>query len=420
MIMEEHNNQNIDNSVNEKNTQPINVETKTVESKASSPSSNPTPKKKESSANIFMKGLFILACGVAGFGGGMLQDSFSDKEKVVISKVENTTDNSAAQLSTTTNFSVAQVAAKSGPSVVEIKTEQVQAGNGWLSNYVLDGAGSGVIVSEDGYILTNAHVVEGATTIQVTTSDGTDYQAKLVGSDTQSDVAVIKIEAQGLTAATIGTSENLVVGEPVVAIGNPLGELGGSVTDGIISAVTRSVTIDSNTMNVIQTNAAISPGNSGGGLFNANGELIGIVNAKSASENAEGIGFALPIDEVMEVATDLMNVGYVTNRPALGVTLQTISYIDGSSSLVVSGFADNSQAQSAGLKVGDVIIGADGTSISAFADLRSIINSKSIGDSITLTVIRENNLVEVSVPLVEMTSSQTTQATQEPVQHGIQ
>ena len=420
MIMEEHNNQNIDNSVNEKNTQPINVETKTVESKASSPSSNPAPKKKESSANIFMKGLFILACGVAGFGGGMLQDSFSDKEKVVISKVENTTDNSAAQLSTTTNFSVAQVAAKSGPSVVEIKTEQVQAGNGWLSNYVLDGAGSGVIVSEDGYILTNAHVVEGATTIQVTTSDGTDYQAKLVGSDTQSDVAVIKIEAQGLTAATIGTSENLVVGEPVVAIGNPLGELGGSVTDGIISAVTRSVTIDSNTMNVIQTNAAISPGNSGGGLFNANGELIGIVNAKSASENAEGIGFALPIDEVMEVATDLMNVGYVTNRPALGVTLQTISYIDGSSSLVVSGFADNSQAQSAGLKVGDVIIGADGTSISAFADLRSIINSKSIGDSITLTVIRENNLVEVSVPLVEMTNSQTTQATQEPVQHGIQ
>ena len=420
MIMEEHNNQNIDNSVNEMNTQPIDVETKTVESKASSPSSNPTPKKKESSANIFMKGLFILACGVAGFGGGMLQDSFSDKEKVVISKVENTTDNSAAQLSTTTNFSVAQVAAKSGPSVVEIKTEQVQAGNGWLSNYVLDGAGSGVIVSEDGYILTNAHVVEGATTIQVTTSDGTDYQAKLVGSDTQSDVAVIKIEAQGLAAATIGTSENLVVGEPVVAIGNPLGELGGSVTDGIISAVTRSVTIDSNTMNVIQTNAAISPGNSGGGLFNANGELIGIVNAKSASENAEGIGFALPIDEVMEVATDLMNVGYVTNRPALGVTLQTISYIDGSSSLVVSGFADNSQAQSAGLKVGDVIIGADGTSISAFADLRSIINSKSIGDSITLTVIRENNLVEVSVPLVEMTNSQTTQATQEPVQHGIQ
>lgn len=418
--MEEHNNQNIDNSVNEMNTQPINVETKTVESKASSPSSNPTSKKKESSANIFMKGLFILACGVAGFGGGMLQDSFSDKEKVVISKVENTTDNSAAQLSTTTNFSVAQVAAKSGPSVVEIKTEQVQAGNGWLSNYVLDGAGSGVIVSEDGYILTNAHVVEGATTIQVTTSDGTDYQAKLVGSDTQSDVAVIKIEAQGLTAATIGTSENLIVGEPVVAIGNPLGELGGSVTDGIISAVTRSVTIDSNTMNVIQTNAAISPGNSGGGLFNANGELIGIVNAKSASENAEGIGFALPIDEVMEVATDLMNVGYVTNRPALGVTLQTISYIDGSSSLVVSGFADNSQAQSAGLKVGDVIIGADGTSISAFADLRSIINSKSIGDSITLTVIRENNLVEVSVPLVEMTNSQTTQATQEPVQHGIQ
>lgn len=418
--MEEHNNQNIDNSVNEMNTQPIDVETKTVESKASSPSSNPTPKKKESGANIFMKGLFILACGVAGFGGGMLQDSFSDKEKVVISKVENTTDNSAAQLSTTTNFSVAQVAAKSGPSVVEIKTEQVQAGNGWLSNYVLDGAGSGVIVSEDGYILTNAHVVEGATTIQVTTSDGTDYQAKLVGSDTQSDVAVIKIEAQGLTAATIGTSENLVVGEPVVAIGNPLGELGGSVTDGIISAVTRSVTIDSNTMNVIQTNAAISPGNSGGGLFNANGELIGIVNAKSASENAEGIGFALPIDEVMEVATDLMNVGYVTNRPALGVTLQTISYIDGSSSLVVSGFADNSQAQSAGLKVGDVIIGADGTSISAFADLRSIINSKSIGDSITLTVIRENNLVEVSVPLVEMTNFQTTQATQEPVQHGIQ
>ena len=381
---------------------------------------NSKPKEKGKASKILMTALLLLGCGASGYVGGMIQDKVSGNHKVVINQVDKSAPNEATNISTKQDFSVQTIAANCGPSVVEIKTEKVESGYGWLNNYVLDGAGSGVIISEDGYILTNAHVVDGSTTVNVTMSNGDTYPATIVGSDPQSDVAVIKVDATGLKPATIGTSSTLVAGEPVVAIGNPLGSLGGSVTDGIVSAVTRSVTIDNNTMNVIQTNAAISPGNSGGGLFNAAGELIGIVNAKSSSENAEGIGFALPIDDVMTIAEDLMNIGYVTNRPALGVTLQTVSYIDGSSSLVVSGFAENSKAETAGLKIGDVIIGADGTSISAFADLRSIINSKSIGDSITLTVIRENNLMEVAVPLVEMANPQPAQPTPEPVQHGIQ
>ena len=381
---------------------------------------NSKPKEKGKASKVLMTTLLLLGCGASGYVGGMIQDKVSGNHKVVINQVEKNAPNEATNISTKQDFSVQTIAANCGPSVVEIKTEKVESGYGWLNNYVLDGAGSGVIISEDGYILTNAHVVDGSTTVNVTMSNGDTYPATIVGSDPQSDVAVIKVDATGLKPATIGTSSTLVAGEPVVAIGNPLGSLGGSVTDGIVSAVTRSVTIDNNTMNVIQTNAAISPGNSGGGLFNAAGELIGIVNAKSSSENAEGIGFALPIDDVMAIAQDLMNVGYVTNRPALGVTLQTVSYIDGSSSLVVSGFAENSKAETAGLKIGDVIIGVDGTSISAFADLRSIINSKSIGDSITLTVIRENNLIEVAIPLVEMANPQPAQPTPEPVQHGIQ
>ena len=381
---------------------------------------NSKPKEKGKASKVLMTTVLLLGCGASGYVCGMIQDKVSGNHKVVINQVEKNAPNEATNISTKQDFSVQTIAANCGPSVVEIKTEKVESGYGWLNNYVLDGAGSGVIISEDGYILTNAHVVDGSTTVNVTMSNGDTYPATIVGSDPQSDVAVIKVDATGLKPATIGTSSTLVAGEPVVAIGNPLGSLGGSVTDGIVSAVTRSVTIDNNTMNVIQTNAAISPGNSGGGLFNAAGELIGIVNAKSSSENAEGIGFALPIDDVMAIAQDLMNVGYVTNRPALGVTLQTVSYIDGSSSLVVSGFAENSKAETAGLKIGDVIIGVDGTSISAFADLRSIINSKSIGDSITLTVIRENNLIEVAIPLVEMANPQPAQPTPEPVQHGIQ
>ena len=187
------------------------------------------------------------------------------------------------------------------------------------------GSGSGVIITEDGYIVTNYHVISGYKNVAVYTQDGTKYDATLIGSDSQTDLAVLKIEATGLTAATLGNSVNINIGETVLAIGNPLGTLMSTVTNGIISGVNREVTIDGHTMNLIQTNAAINPGNSGGGLFNTNGELIGVVNAKSMGIEVEGLGFAIPIDTAKSVINDLISQGYVSGRPYLGVSLQDIA-----------------------------------------------------------------------------------------------
>lgn len=405
--MSEHN-ENIETN-NSTQPEPVTVEATTVSSVNSNPKNNGGFKK------VILSVLLVLACGASGYVGGMIQDHTSSQDKVVIQQVTSTHDeeNNVTNVSATSALTIEQIAQKCGPSVVEIRTEQIQSGT-FLAQYVVDGAGSGVIISEDGYILTNNHVIADATSITVTLSNGQDYQATVIGTDSQSDVAVIKIEASGLTAATIGSSEDLSVGETVVAIGNPLGELGGSVTNGIVSALNRSVTIDGQSLNVLQTNASISPGNSGGGLFNEYGELIGIVNAKSGADNAEGIGFALPINQVMTIATDLINHGYVTNRPAIGITLQTLSYYDGTSSLIVSGFSENSKAQESGLKVGDIIIGADDMSVSSFTDLQNAISSKSIGDTLKLTVVRDNSILSVDVELVEMINTTATQPTPTP------
>ena len=185
-----------------------------------------------------------------------------------------------------------------------------------------------VIISSDGYILTCAHVVSGASNITVSIGDK-DYPATLVGEDTTSDIAVVKVDATGLTPATVGNSDGLKVGQSVMAVGNPLGELGGTVTSGIVSALNRSVSIQSsssvNTMSLIQMDASVSPGNSGGGLFNMNGELIGIVNAKSSSSDAEGLGFAIPINDAIKVAQDLLENGYVTGRPYMGITYLAVN-----------------------------------------------------------------------------------------------
>ena len=222
-------------------------------------------------------------------------------------------------------MSISQIASVVSPSVVAITTEQMSGSQTWFGGYyVQSGAGSGVIISEDGYILTCAHVVNGATSIQVQLDNGDTYDATIVGQDTTSDVAVIKVEATGLTPAVIGDSNALAVGETVVAVGNPLGTLSNTVTNGIISALNREVTVEDNDMTLLQTSASISPGNSGGGLFNANGELIGIVNAKSSYSEAEGIGFAIPIDSGMEIAQQLIENGSVV-RPALGVQIYEVT-----------------------------------------------------------------------------------------------
>ena len=188
------------------------------------------------------------------------------------------------------------------------------------------GSGSGVIVTSDGYIVTNNHVVEGADAIKVHLEDGTEYPATLIGTDSYTDLAVIKIDATGLPAATLGNSGDMLVCDTVYAIGNPLGVLASSVSEGIISGLDRVIEIEGQEMTLMQTTAAVNPGNSGGGLFNSKGELIGIVNAKSSGTDVEGLGFAIPIDSAKQIIMDLIDLGYVSGRPYLGISMQKDVY----------------------------------------------------------------------------------------------
>lgn len=291
-------------------------------------------------------------------------------------------------------------------SVVEIQTESVTNGSNPFQQYVSSGAGSGVILTQDGYIVTNHHVIEDANSITVRTRSGDEYNASLVGSDEQSDLAVLKIDASGLTPAVLGDSTTLEVGDLAIAIGNPLGELGGSVTSGIISALDREMTIDGQTMTLLQTDAAVNPGNSGGGLFNANGDLIGIVNAKSSGENVEGIGFAIPISTATDIIDELIANGEVTSRPTLGVSLYNVEDemtasqlgVDSTGVYIVQ-IVDGGAADNAGLRSGDRIVSVDGSKVSSASDVRAALNKHKIGESISITVERNGQTQDFDVAL---------------------
>lgn len=296
-------------------------------------------------------------------------------------------------------------------SVVEISTEfQKSYGN---FQYVNGGAGSGVIISADGYIITNNHVITDESTgkladsVKVRLTDSSEYDAKVVGHDSDSDIAVIKIEAKNLSPAVLGSSDSLKVGEQVIAVGNPLGELGGTVTGGIISATNREISVDNNMMNLIQIDAAINPGNSGGGLFNMKGELIGIVNAKSTGSDVEGLGFAIPIDEAGRVAEELISNGYVSGKSYVGISLTDITdsftayyYFKNQSTgvyitQVQEGYNDGV------LQYGDRIAAIDGTEISSSADVKEIVKEHKVGDEMTFTVSRNGKMTDVTVKCYE-------------------
>ncbi|WP_020223270.1 S1C family serine protease [Holdemania massiliensis] len=346
-----------------------------------------------------------LLAGSIGFGGGLLANQMNNSSTTLYrstgSKVE------VQPVAAGSEMSVEQVAALNQQSVVEIKTEKV-TNSSFLQQYVQTGAGSGVIISEDGYLITNNHVIDGASTIQVRTSDGTTYDAVLVGTDSKTDVAVLKINASGLTPVTFGDSDNLNVGETAVAIGNPLGELGGTVTNGIISAKDRSITLDNQQMTLLQTNAAINPGNSGGGLFNSRGELIGMVVAKSSGSDVEGLGFAIPSNLVSKIAQELIANGYVTGRPAMGVTVLSIEnaqtamqYGVNSLGVYITDVESGSSAEKAGLQAGDRIISLNNQVVETFADLSVALDNYSVGDTVDIMVSRNGSTVTVSLTLQE-------------------
>ena len=256
--------------------------------------------------------------------------------------------------------------------------------------------------------------MEDATSIKVTLNDDTEYTATLVGSDKRNDVAIIKIDATNLTPAQIGDSDMLTVGEDVIAIGNPLGELRGTATSGIISALRRPVEIENVEMELVQTDAAISPGNSGGGLFNSSGKLIGIVNAKASDSNAEGLGFAIPINNVLTEINDLLNYGYIKGRAYLGVYTQNVSVrsdygywrYSTTSCVQVADIVEGSAAEQAGLKIGDLILKVNDTQVTSNSDLSDIIESFNAGETATLTIQRDGQQMQVPVTFGEYVPKQ--------------
>lgn len=293
------------------------------------------------------------------------------------------------------------VAEKAKPTVVEITTEIV-SNNSYFQQYVESGAGSGVIISTDGYIITNNHVIDGASKITVRLTTGDEHEAVLIGTDSQSDIAVLKIEATGLPYATLGDSTKLAVGEEVLAIGNPLGSLGGSVTNGIISALDREITIDGQKMQLLQTNAAINPGNSGGGLFNMNGELIAIVNAKSYGDAIEGLGFAIPINYAHEVAQELLKNGYVSGRPAIGISyIEIDDYMDLMRFRVSAYGVYVYDGGETSLANGDRIVRFGDYEVQNAENLKSAIQSYKVGDTVNVTVVRNGQYTDLSVTLIE-------------------
>ena len=364
----------------------------------------------------------VVFCGAVGFGGGYLGYTFAKGGSTgpVIYQAPAASSGTGSAAGGTANtadaLSVTEIASKVGPSVVEVTTEAVTT-NAFFGQYVQSGAGSGVIITEDGYIITNNHVVSGASQVTVRTSDGTEYPATVVGADSKTDIAVLKIEATGLTPAVVGDSDSLQVGEFTLAVGNPLGELGGTVTDGIISALDREVTVENQTMNLLQTNAAVSPGNSGGGLFNDSGELIGIVNAKSASVEVEGLGFAIPVDSARPVITDLVDLGYVTGRPYIGITMQDVSLRYGNSNnrnnpfsfymdnyvtrVQVMSVESGSAAEKGGLLVNDILMSLNGKEITGSSQFAAMLYEYKVGDTVTITVLRGNETKDLTVVLGE-------------------
>ena len=386
----------------------------------------PKKKKKFNGKRVARSAVALLLAAAMGFAGGFVGAKFGGSGKVVIQQVapSSTADSASGSDSSITaasssgsSLTTEQVADLVSPSVVVITTEQVVYSQwSWYGqNQVESGAGSGVIISSDGYILTCAHVVDGASTITVTIGDK-DYTATLVGEDTTSDIAVIKIDADGLTPATVGNSDSLKVGQSVMAVGNPLGELGGTVTGGMISALNRSVTIQGsssvNTMSLIQMDASVSPGNSGGGLFNMNGELVGIVNAKSSSSDAEGLGFAIPINDAIKVAQELLENGYVTGRPYLGITYLAVTDAQTASQLGVNAYGvyvvevvKGGPAEKAGLQAGDRIVSVDGTEIASKDDLGTLMQKHAAGDTLSITIARDGQMQTVNVTLGEKTAS---------------
>lgn len=381
----------------------------------------PKVKKKRKHINIvpcIMSAVLASAItlGATGVGGYYwLKPQLEKSTAVASTSTVGTTASGSGTLlvsNTKNELSVNEIAKKVGPSCVGVinkaKVQPQKYYDPFTGRYyyyqeptdedlVEQGSGSGIIISEDGYIVTNQHVIADASEITIILNTGDEYKATLVGSDEKTDLAVLKIDAKNLTAAVLGDSTQAEVGDLAVAIGNPLGqELAGSVTAGVISAVNRKMTVDNRTYNLIQTDAAINPGNSGGALVNKYGEVIGINSIKMSQTGVEGIGFAIAMAEAKPIIDDLMNEGYVSGRSLIGITAT-----ESRNGLTVYSVTAGSGAEKAGIQQGDLIVKADGVVVNTVDALNEIKDKKSPGDYITLTLIRNGGLADIKVELTE-------------------
>ena len=404
------------------------------------------PKKGSTGARITA---LVLSCalvgGAMGFGGSALQNHLAAKDKdmdeestqasVVYEGSRESSIINIAQIDTSKQMTPAEVYAQNVNSTVGIRTSITT--NYWGYQTQSAAAGSGFILSADGYVLTNYHVVENSDSITVSLYNGEEYDAVLVGCDQSNDIAVLKIDAEGLTPAVLGDSDNLNVGDQVVAIGNPLGELTFSLTTGAVSALNREVTLSSNvTMDLIQTDCAINSGNSGGALFNLYGEVIGITNAKYSSSSSgseasiDNIGFAIPMNHVKNIVKSIIETGSIT-KPYIGVTVTAVSSEAQAYGLptgaAVRSVEEDSPAAKGGLEANDIITEVNGTTITSSSDLVSYVGEQAPGDELKLKVYRQGKTLDITVTIGEKTQSampatqddaQQSQQSQGPSQQG--
>ena len=380
-----------------------------------------SPEKKTRKTGAFLKvACLCLACALLGSVGGAalvgrtlnqrieaLEDAQESRPSVVLGTDSGSTKK-VSRSEIMTDKPLAQLYDQACQQVVGITTE-VTYQNFFGQTSTSAVSGSGFIISEDGYILTNYHVIEyadkGGYEISVMLHDGTRYEASIVGSEESNDIAVLKIDATGLTPVTLGDSDAIMVGDEVHAVGNPLGELEFSMTNGHVSALDRVITTESggDAINMFQIDAAVNPGNSGGPVYDAAGEVIGVVTAKYSSTGVEGLGFAIPINDAVRIAQDLITKGYVTGKAYLGVSIETqynamyAQYYNMPLGAYIAGVESGSCAERAGLQAGDIITRVDDTVVESYTDLRQALKAYSAGDTAELEVYRADESMTVTV-----------------------
>ena len=371
----------------------------------------------------------VLACAIigtgCGFGGAALYRS-STRQTVTLQQSDRAPVTvSVKQVDGQTKMEPAEVYASTVNSVVSINTTATAGTNIFGQTVETASAGSGFIISSDGYIVTNYHVVKGATSVKVTLYSGDTYDATVIGGDSDYDVAIIKINAGGLPAVTLGNSADVNVGDTVLAIGNPLGELTFSMSQGIVSCCDRAINVDGTPFNMIQVDASINPGNSGGPLVNLYGEVVGIVSAKYSSYSnttVEGLGFAIPISDVQAIITDIIENGQVTGKAYLAIKAGTMTEqmaaqydIDITEGVFVYSTESGGAGEKAGLQLGDVITKLNDTAITSMTDLTMAKKSYKAGDTVTLTVYRSGEYITL-----DLTFDQQPQTTGEDTEQDIQ